>query len=121
HTDTSGREVTAHELWQIFADEYLPAAEVPGITQWGKYILEGTRAETRTAGNDSLEVDLRIAGEARTMNAEGSGPIAALVTILAQTGVEVAVRDYAEHALSSGDDAVAAAYVDCEIGGKHLW
>jgi len=121
HTDTSGREVTADELWHIFADEYLPAADVPGITQWGKFVLEGTRAETRTSGHDSLEVDLRIAGEQRTMSAEGNGPIAALVSILAELGVEVAVRDYAEHAMSSGDDAVAAAYVDCEIGGRHLW
>jgi len=121
HTDTSGREVTADELWHIFADEYLPADQVPGITQWGKFILEGTRAETRTSGNDSLEVDLRIAGEPRTMSAEGNGPIAALVTILAELGVDVAVRDYAEHAMSAGDDAVAAAYVDCEVAGRHLW
>ncbi len=121
HTDTSGREVSADELWHIFADEYLPADQVPGITQWGKFILEGTRAETRTSGNDSLEVDLRIAGEPRTMSAEGNGPIAALVTILAELGVDVAVRDYAEHAMSAGDDAVAAAYVDCEVAGRHLW
>lgn len=121
HTDTSGREVTADELWHIFADEYLPAAEVPGITQWGKFVLEGTRAETRTSGDDTLEVDLRIGDETRTMKAEGNGPIAALVTILGELGVKVAVRDYEEHAMSSGDDAVAAAYVDCEVDGHNLW
>ena len=29
--------------------------------------------------------------------------------------------DYAEHALSAGSDAQAAAYVECEIGGQVLW
>ena len=33
--------------------------------------------------------------------------------------------DYSEHALSSGDDALAAAYVECEVGqgddARVLW
>jgi len=33
----------------------------------------------------------------------------------------VRVLDYAEHALSSGGDAVAAAYVECAIGEQVLW
>jgi 2-isopropylmalate synthase len=31
------------------------------------------------------------------------------------------VLDYAEHALSAGGDAQAAAYVECEIGDRTLW
>ena len=31
------------------------------------------------------------------------------------------VLDYAEHALSSGGDAIAAAYVECAVGEKVLW
>ena len=29
--------------------------------------------------------------------------------------------DYAEHALSAGGDATAAAYVECAIGDQILW
>ena len=29
--------------------------------------------------------------------------------------------DYSEHAMSSGDDAQAAAYVEASIGGKTVW
>ena len=29
--------------------------------------------------------------------------------------------DYAEHALSASSDAQAAAYVECEIGGRVWW
>ena len=31
------------------------------------------------------------------------------------------VLDYTEHALSEGGDAIAASYVECEIGGQVLW
>ena len=31
------------------------------------------------------------------------------------------VLDYAEHALSSGGDAIAAAYVECAVGEQVLW
>ena len=31
------------------------------------------------------------------------------------------VLDYAEHALSAGSDAQAAAYVECEVGGHTCW
>jgi len=31
------------------------------------------------------------------------------------------VLDYAEHAMSSGGDAAAAAYVECAVGERVLW
>ena len=40
---------------------------------------------------------------------------------MAAIGVDVRVLDYAEHALSAGGDAMAAAYVECAIGGRVLW
>jgi 2-isopropylmalate synthase len=36
-------------------------------------------------------------------------------------GVDVRVLDYAEHAMSSGGDATAAAYVECAVGERVLW
>ena len=37
------------------------------------------------------------------------------------SGIDVRVLDYAEHALSAGGDARAAAYVECAIGERILW
>jgi len=31
------------------------------------------------------------------------------------------VMDYHEHAMSSGGDAKAAAYVECQVEGRTLW
>ncbi|AEE46459.1 2-isopropylmalate synthase [Cellulomonas fimi] len=121
HTDEHGTEVTADELWRIFEDEYLPVEPGSGIAPWGRLRLRGTRATSEEGGVDSLVVDLVDRGEERTIEGTGNGPVAAFVDALHTLGVDVAVLDYAEHALSAGGDASAAAYVECAIGDRILW
>jgi 2-isopropylmalate synthase len=84
---------------------------------------------------DALSVNVYVDGELRTLEGTGNGPIAAFVNALNDLVAEeqeagnpayldrtdVRVLDYAEHALSSGGDAIAAAYVECAVGGKVLW
>ena len=123
HADTRGGEVDAGDLWTIFTDEYLPAKAAPGadLPAWGRYELKGA---TLTAAGDEdsiLTVTLRAGGERRLLTASGNGPLDAFVTALEQTGVEVRILDYVEHALSQGRDALAASYVECEIAGQVLW
>jgi 2-isopropylmalate synthase len=43
------------------------------------------------------------------------------VNALAALSVDVRVLDYAEHAMSAGGDAQAAAYVECAVGDRVLW
>ena len=123
HADTRGGEVDAGDLWTIFTDEYLPAKAAPGadLPAWGRYELKGA---TLTAAGDEdsiLTVTLRAGGERRLLTASGNGPLDAFVTALEQTGVEVRILDYVEHALSQGRDALAASYVECEVDGQVLW
>ena len=123
HADTRGGEVDAGDLWTIFTDEYLPAKAAPGadLPAWGRYELKGA---TLTAAGDEdsiLTVTLRDGGQRRLLTASGNGPLDAFVTALEQTGVEVRILDYVEHALSQGRDALAASYVECEIAGQVLW
>jgi 2-isopropylmalate synthase len=35
--------------------------------------------------------------------------------------ISVKVLDYAEHALTAGEGAQAAAYVECSVGGSTYW
>ena len=121
HTDQHGTEVTADELWSIFSDEYLPATPGGPLAPWGRFALRGTRATSTEGGQDTLEVDLVDRGVAKTLRGTGNGPVAAFVAALRSTGVDIAVLDYAEHALSAGGDATAAAYVECAIGDDILW
>jgi 2-isopropylmalate synthase len=118
-TDTQGGEVSAEQLWDVFLDEYLPAPDP--ARAWGRFALRSLRSASQVEGADALSVDLVADGAERTLEGLGNGPIAAFVSALGQVGVDLRVLDYHEHALSSGGDATAAAYVECEIGDRVLW
>ncbi len=117
--DTSGTELTSDDLWAMFSDEYLPAADE--AKRWGRFRLTGTRASSSDTGPDTLEVDLVDGGEHVTLTGQGNGPVDAFVHALRERGVAVEVLDYAEHAMSEGGDAKAASYVECQIGEEILW
>ena len=109
HTDAQGGEVTAERMWEIFDKEYL----APGT----RVALLSHHTSSAVDEKDALNVEIRVDGEDRSLDGTGNGPISAFVDALGRTGIDIRVLDYAEHALSSGGDARAAAYVECEIGG----
>jgi len=121
HSDSTGAEVTSDDLWRIFVDEYLPAPHDAPLEPWGRFALRSTQASSSEDGPDTLTVELLDGGEPVTLYGEGNGPIAAFVAALGSHGVKVSVLDYAEHALSEGGDATAAAYVECAVGDDVLW
>src|SRR6478609_2124871 len=118
-TDTVGGEVSGAQLWQIFQDEYLPSGQADG--QWGRYSLGGVKTETDNDGGMTLHAALTVDGVQVNRTGTGNGPIAALLNILHEDGVDVRVLDYSEHALSEGGNAAAAAYVECAVGERVLW
>jgi 2-isopropylmalate synthase len=114
-TDAEGGEMTSDEIWDVFQAEYLDR-ERP---------LELNSVHTSSAAGerDALDVNVYVDGELRTLHGEGNGPIAAFVTAIngLDQSFDVRVLDYAEHALSSGGDAVAAAYVECLVHDTVYW
>ena len=118
-TDAEGGEVTSEEIWSIFQDEYLPAANVED--KWGHYELYSTRTASDMDGSVSLEVKMRSGDDTFEAAAVGNGPVAAFLKILSDRGVAVRLFDYVEHALSASGDALAAAYVELEVNGRTLW
>jgi 2-isopropylmalate synthase len=72
-------------------------------------------------GKVEIDAEIRHRGTRRPIVGVGNGPIDAYVQALQPLAVQVRVLDYAEHALSSGGDAQAAAYVECEVNGQSVW
>jgi 2-isopropylmalate synthase len=116
-TDHEGGEVTADQLWQIFEDEYLPTESAP----WGRFRLKGLSQKSELGQDVQLTVQITDRGEVVELSGSGNGPIAAFCNILNNYGVDVRVLDFSEHALSSGGDASAAAYLECAIDGDVYW
>ena len=118
-TDTVGGEVSGDELWRIFSDEYLPAEDHG--SSWGRYQIGSFATEADDNGETTLVANMSIDGVKQSRTGTGNGPIAALLGILREDGVDVRVLDYSEHALSEGGDARAAAFVECAVGERVLW
>jgi 2-isopropylmalate synthase len=112
-TEGEAGEMSVDGIWQAFSAEYLERTS--------PYALEAFRSSTIQDGLDELVVDVRVGDTVQSIKGEGNGPVAAFVDAIASVNGAVRVLDYAEHALSSGGDAAAAAYVECEIGDQIVW
>jgi len=114
-TAGEGGEVTPKEMWDAFSEEYL-APILP---------LERMKQRVDAAEDDggatSITATVKINGVETEISGTGNGPLAAFVDALGGVGFDVAVLDYSEHAMSAGDDAQAAAYVEASVSGKVVW
>ncbi|MGW9113536.1 2-isopropylmalate synthase [Microbacterium sp. NPDC055683] len=118
-TDEEGGEVTSEQIWSVFQDEYLPAADADA--RWGRFELLGTRSSRDASGEGTLAVTLRDGDDTVEAEAAGNGPIAAFLEIVRGQGIDVTLYDYVEHAMSASADAQAAAYVELQVDGERLW
>ncbi len=116
-TDTEGGEVTPNEMWEVFKDEYLPNPAKP----WGRFSLVSVAQDSAVDGDTSLTATIKDNGKEIVIKGVGNGPIAAFCNALETHGISLRVLDYHEHALSSGGDAQAAAYLECSINSRTLF
>ena len=116
-TDSEGGEVSPESMWDAFNDEYLPNPDAP----WGRFSLVSVQQDSAVDGETSVAVVINDDGNEVSVTGVGNGPIAAFCQALATHGVDVRVLDYAEHAMSAGGDARAAAYLECAVGDRVLW
>ncbi|WDF71676.1 2-isopropylmalate synthase [Novosphingobium sp. KACC 22771] len=114
--DELGRELVAGDIWDVFQRVYY--VNDPQHLQLVDYeearAPDGTRVFAGKIGVD---------GQERSVSGRGNGLISSVVATLAQHfGVEISVKDYSEHALSSGSEAKAAAYIEA-VGpdGQTVW
>jgi 2-isopropylmalate synthase len=115
YTDGEGGEVDPATMWDIFAREYLvdhQATPRVAIESYATASVEGKVEITATGTVD---------GRPTTLTGIGNGPIDALGHALSDVFGSVRVLDYAEHALSAGGDAQAAAYVEVDVDGDVRW
>ncbi len=111
-TEASGTEIKPAELWDVFVQTYLP--EDAGLRLVG---AEVSTDRARDGHVTELTAQLLVDGEHRTVEGRGNGPIDALVNALAAVGLRISVLDYHQHALTSGSEASAVAYVEAQLVG----
>ncbi len=118
--DTEGGEIEPAALWAAFEDEYLPARGGEGRT-WGRFAPLTSTIDSGADGRDHLVATMLDGDREITVEGHGNGPINAFIDALEDIGIDVRVLDYHEHAMSAGEDAQAAAYVELAVGDRVLW
>lgn len=102
-------EVSPEEINEQFQKEYVERKE--------PLHFKKLRVDDLSDGHDgkfdtNVVVEYTDHGEIKTMNGKGNGPIDAVKRALHESrGLEVKILDYSEHALQSGADSKAAAYI----------
>ena len=137
--DTTKKEVKDEDIWRLFKDEYLPveqsgmtaAGVVVGDTHdatlapWGRLKLLKVAVSSGEDGSDTvlkarvLDRGMNVGVDEpheREVSGIGNGPIAAFLNAVSNLGIEASVMDYVEHTMSVGTDAMAASYVECQVG-----
>ncbi|MEO5699681.1 MAG: 2-isopropylmalate synthase [Casimicrobiaceae bacterium] len=110
-TDASSKELSAGEIHAAFEREYV------GLAAPIAYVDHASRHE----GNaEEIAVTLVIDGVTQTLVGRGNGPVDAFVHALREHAhLPIHVQNYHEHALGSGEGALAAAYVQLRVGEEH--
>jgi 2-isopropylmalate synthase len=115
HTDDTGIEVTAKELWSIFEAAYLaPAAGAERVE------LTGYEA-TDTGGRSRTSVSLKADGVEHSSTHTGVGPVEALTEAIAALGVAVEVLSLHQTSVGAGNDSEALTLVEYREGRAIRW
>lgn len=114
--DEVGRELFADDIWQVFQRVY--HVGTPQHFQLVDY--EETKAPD---GTRLFAGKIAVDDKEQSVSGRGNGLISSVVSTIADTfGVRLEVKDYAEHAMTAGSDARAAAYVECTgPDGRTVW
>ena len=115
HVDDHGGEISAAQIWQLFAASYLDTSEPVRYRE--HHLFERGAAQ-------GIRLNVEINGTSHLLAGEGNGPIDAAVHALQSAGIIVQVRSYEERSMSASaeaGDASACAFMEIanpERGGE---
>ncbi len=102
-------EVSPETIMDKFREEYLDKKEP---LHFRKLKMDDLSDEVESEFDTKVKVLYTADGEEKTFEAVGNGPIDAVQRgIMEETGSRIKVLDYEEHALQSGSNSQAAAYI----------
>ena len=117
-TEDCGGDISSYEIHRRFRSSYMESDD-------SQLRLLGHRSssDNEAMACTHIKARLHVNGEERTIEGSGNGPIDAFVAALRSEGLFPGrIIDYHEHAIGSGSDAAAAAYIAAETdNGRVVW
>lgn len=115
--DDTGRELNAADIWECFKQTYYLKVEKR------KFRLVDYEEARASDGDRVFSGTIEVDGEEQRVSGRGKGLISSVLSTIRETyGLDFEVRDYSEHALGTGVDARAAAYIEWALpDGRNGW
>ncbi len=105
-------EVAPEKVFALFKEEYIQAKTPYHFVRC--VVQDNGISQGEEDGTAEVLLTYEYNGETRKCAGEGNGPINAVINCLRQeTGMNIKILDYSQHALGEGSQAIAAAYVQC--------
>ena len=115
--DHLGRELGAADIWEAFRTAY-------HVQTTDKHFQLVDYEERRAADGTRLFTGtIAVEGEERSVSGRGNGLISSVLSTIEDAfGLSLEIVDYTEHALTTGRDSRAAAYLECrDTDGRTIW
>lgn len=116
HTDTTGAEVTAAELWGVFEGAYLRP-----ISDSGSEIVLVSYDSADGEGDPRTRITLQVEGREHTTVHREGGPVEALTAALAAHGVRVDIVGLHQTSVGSGAESDALTLLEHRTPAGSSW
>jgi 2-isopropylmalate synthase len=116
--DKTGKELEADLIWETFKKNYININGKIGYV--GHEIT--SKNDSRGSQVDEIVLSINDNGENVSISGSGNGPIDSFINAMANyLKLNIKVSDYHQHAISSGSDASAAAYIELDVNKNTVW
>lgn len=112
-SDGENREVSAEELWAVFAGELLPEAPRVALLRY--------ETSAGSLGVTALKAEIAVDGESRTVSGSGVDVPAAFADALGGDGLPVKVLEHSRQCVTLDGAEGTLAYARCAVGGQPNW
>ncbi|QZD89839.1 2-isopropylmalate synthase [Qipengyuania aurantiaca] len=115
--DELGRELGAPDIWEAFKSAYHVQTEKK------HFQLVDYEERRATDGTRLLSGTIAVQGQEQSVSGRGNGLISSVLSTIEESfGLALEIVDYTEHALTTGRDSRAAAYLECRTpDGRTIW
>ena len=115
--DELGRELGAPDIWEAFKSAYHVQTEKK------HFQLVDYEERRATDGTRLFSGTVAVQGQEQSVSGRGNGLISSVLSTIEESfGLALEIVDYTEHALTTGRDSRAAAYLECRTpDGRTIW
>ena len=118
HADSSGREITAAEVWDVFQQSYMNLDRTDAAIELASYETSET---PETSGAINTRITLQSQGREHSSSHEGIGPVEALAEALAEQGINIDVLELHQTNTGHGNDSEALTAIEYRSNERTGW